>query len=299
MEMVKMNGRNEEMMKLVHKNLESVIRHRASNCPGGDLVEGDGYIMYTIGEESFDAHLNGLMLTSRLEPDRVEPVFLEAVEYFGKRNMGFTVWIREGEDEPIEIYLKESGRRPKRHPGSAVMYVDRPFGENVQSVRISGTDSPVSVKRVRMAPEEAITADDMETMNDYMDIVGESFDKSRLVSEIIVESAVCGGIDTGENGVGSMDSRESATISVAYMGKKAVGGAITYVRDGIGGIYWVGVKSSHRRLGLGSLVTMIAADEAFSNGADMVILQASLAGEVVYGRLGFRTVSRYRSYDIG
>jgi ribosomal protein S18 acetylase RimI-like enzyme len=69
--------------------------------------------------------------------------------------------------------------------------------------------------------------------------------------------------------------------------------AITDVRSGVGGVYWVGTTPEARRRGAGDAVTRLVTNASFDAGASVVTLQASPAGAPVYTRMGYREVCWY------
>jgi len=64
----------------------------------------------------------------------------------------------------------------------------------------------------------------------------------------------------------------------------------------VGGVYWVGTVPAARRRGAADAVTRHVTRAAFEQGARMVTLQASAAGEPVYRRMGYREVGRYARF---
>jgi len=62
------------------------------------------------------------------------------------------------------------------------------------------------------------------------------------------------------------------------------------------GVYFVGVRTGHRRRGFGRAVTAHAIDAVPQAG--LAVLQATPAGLNVYRAMGFRTVAEYRYWNI-
>lgn len=77
---------------------------------------------------------------------------------------------------------------------------------------------------------------------------------------------------------------------------EAVATAMVFVTGDIAGVFNVGVPARHRRAGLGAAVTWEAVRVGRHLGARVAVLQASEMGEPVYDRMGFRTVTRLRSF---
>lgn len=88
---------------------------------------------------------------------------------------------------------------------------------------------------------------------------------------------------------------QSSVVAVARSEGHPVAGAlaITNAATGIGGVYWVGTVPEARRRGAADAVTRFVTNAAFDQGATIVTLQASAAGEPVYRRMGYLEVGRY------
>jgi len=65
---------------------------------------------------------------------------------------------------------------------------------------------------------------------------------------------------------------------------------------GVAGIYWVATLESHRARGLGEALTWAAVQGGLAHGCRVASLQASVMGEPVYKRMGFRTTVEYVKY---
>lgn len=98
-------------------------------------------------------------------------------------------------------------------------------------------------------------------------------------------------------------SRADAALSSSIIGVARVDGrpaaaavAITSPTAAVGGIYWVGTVPELRRRGAADAVTRFVTNASFDEGARVVTLQASTAGEPVYLRMGYREVGRYARF---
>jgi len=83
---------------------------------------------------------------------------------------------------------------------------------------------------------------------------------------------------------------------VAWAGGRPVSCAMAVSTDDVAGVYWVATSAPARRRGFGELVTRAAVRAMFERGADLVVLQATAAGEPVYRRIGFGAFTRYGRY---
>ena len=83
---------------------------------------------------------------------------------------------------------------------------------------------------------------------------------------------------------------------LAYVGGRAVAGAILYMAHDVGGIGWVGTLPEEFRKGYGQAVTWAVIEDGLGRGARFLNLQASPMGEPMYRRMGFVTATHYRWY---
>jgi GNAT superfamily N-acetyltransferase len=79
---------------------------------------------------------------------------------------------------------------------------------------------------------------------------------------------------------------------------RIVGTSALLDRGGVGGIYLVSTTEAYRRRGIGAALTAAAVTEARNRNLRVVTLQASRAGEPVYRRMHFTTVTRYRLHAV-
>ena len=83
---------------------------------------------------------------------------------------------------------------------------------------------------------------------------------------------------------------------VASLGREPVAAAALFVGAGVAGIYNVCTVPEARGRGIGRAVTAAALADAVARGLRLAVLGSSDMGYPVYRRLGFREVSRLRSY---
>jgi ribosomal protein S18 acetylase RimI-like enzyme len=67
---------------------------------------------------------------------------------------------------------------------------------------------------------------------------------------------------------------------------------------GVAGVYGIAVRRAFQRRGLGSLATLATVREGARGGARVAILQATQEGLPVYEKLGFQTLTTFRSWRI-
>jgi GNAT superfamily N-acetyltransferase len=90
----------------------------------------------------------------------------------------------------------------------------------------------------------------------------------------------------------SMLAEDHVRMFTAWIDGEPVGEASAYRTGTAVGIFGVGVLERARRRGIGTALTLTAA-RAFGDAADLTWLQPSAMAEGMYGRLGFRSVSRW------
>lgn len=86
-------------------------------------------------------------------------------------------------------------------------------------------------------------------------------------------------------------------LFVGYWDEEPVAAAEAFLPGGVGGIYSVSTRASHRRRGIGTAMTAWAAAAAFRAGSRLATLQGSPAGCRVYSRLGFRAACEFTVFQ--
>ncbi|MFF7214501.1 GNAT family N-acetyltransferase [Streptomyces sp. NPDC008238] len=84
----------------------------------------------------------------------------------------------------------------------------------------------------------------------------------------------------------------------AVLDGDVVGTTVVITAQGVAGIFLVHVAESHRRRGIGAALTTAALRVAHERGTGLAALLASPAGEPLYRRFGFTTVSEYRLFTL-
>ena len=83
---------------------------------------------------------------------------------------------------------------------------------------------------------------------------------------------------------------------VASLEDVPVAAAMTLVSHGVAGIYWVGTTPDARGRGIAEACTRMVTNAGFDLGARVAALQASVMGEPIYRRMGYREITRYPWY---
>ncbi|MZQ99709.1 MAG: GNAT family N-acetyltransferase [Acidaminobacter sp.] len=252
-------------LKLADQNLADSIIHRNKHSLHGVSEEAETFILFNLGIDSMDGHLNGVLCLEQTEP---EMLFNEAKRFFAQDHRGFVFWVRDHADLKLEAYLKEKGYTPLRIPGSTGMLTEKP-------IEMPEIPDGVITRKVAGAKE----------LEDYGVVVRDAFNKPTAVTkEMFSHERILVG--------------ETVGAWVAYRDQRPVAAATMVISGKAAGIYYVGTIADERGKGLGALMTAVAANAGFELGAEVVVLQASIAGEPVYRRLEFETITHYRWYLI-
>lgn len=78
----------------------------------------------------------------------------------------------------------------------------------------------------------------------------------------------------------------------------AVATGLLHSRTGVAGVYAIGVRRALQKQGLGALATLLTVREGARRGAELAMLQATAQGVPVYQRLGFTSITSFRSWRI-
>ena len=251
--------------KKADENLRDAIVHRINSIEGAILYQRNGYIIYTIGVDTDDTHLNGGLC---LDDDYAYEMVEKAEEFFGELGFKYSFWVRDHGNEKLEKILKYKGYKPSREPGSAGMIIH----ERIKSVELP---AGYTVKEV----------ENKEQIKDFIPIIKEAFDKESYVANKLFSSK-------------EVLIAKNVKSFLIYKGDKAVSAAITVMSEEVAGIYYVGTLESERGKGLGSYIVRASTNKGFKEGKDAVILQASKLGESVYKKLGYKTITYYRTYKL-
>lgn len=260
-----MNHTSRQSLQKVDENLRDSIKLQINSLEKAQMIETENYIIYSIGVESTDAHLNGALC---LNDNYAEEMLQKTDTFFDALDLDYTIWVRAHADVKLEELLKEREVLPNRTPGSAVMLIE----ENIKKVELpAGFD----VKEVKNKKHIA----------DFGKVILHAFDKTQTVINRMFETE-------------KTLLHDAIIAYVIYKDKKPVSAVMTVISECAAGIYWVGTLEEIRGQGLGSFATQIATNAGFNSGKNSVILQASELGEKVYTKLGYQTVTRYRTYTV-
>ncbi len=199
-----------------------------------------------------------------------ERMIAAADEFFAGIGRGYTFWIRQHLDAPLEQRLQEVGQTPfSDSPG---MLLDTP-----------NPDRPLGAG-LRVAQ-----AVDLESASQLAAIEAGGYATMGMPPEFTLQ-------------IFSMPERllnPHTIVVLGYAEGQPMAAAIAILSNGIAGIYWVATLPEARGRGLGEACTRLAGNRALEMGARCVVLQASTQGEPIYRRMGYREITRYRWYAKG
>lgn len=242
--------------------LESIREHARWQSPC-ELVEENGLLMVA-GATAFPGAYKNCV--ARVDPNiPAAEVLNRARDFFGSRQRGFTVFVRESRDPDLENALQEQGYALRSD--SPCMLVDAPVKLPLHTGHI---------KVVHFTEEHHI----------------------RDAASINAQAYLALGLPEAETHVLFAEPKRllAGNVSgcVAYGADQALATALTIDSPGGAGVYWVGTATAAQRTGLATLCTALVTNARFAKGAAVVTLQASPYGEPVYRRLGYRTYDRLK-----
>ena len=255
-----------ELLRQADLNYIEFNREGARSTAGGIVHEEDGLLFFVPGHR-FPVGFTGVM---RLEPSLpAAGVVARAREWFASRGHGYTFCLMEHQDRDIAEALEADGvGRIGYSPGMALddRLPDIPLPEGVAIERVSGP---------ALAREFAdVTGAAYATYGMPPKIAREQFADDRFFDQPHVRAFV---------------TRVAGAASAA---------AMVMVTHGVAGIYWVATTPDARGCGLAEITTRVAGNAGFDMGAKVAALQASVMGEPVYKRMGYREITRYPWYTI-
>jgi ribosomal protein S18 acetylase RimI-like enzyme len=252
------------LLALADLNFIEFNREGARSTRGGVVHEEHGLVFFVPGHR-FPVGGTGVM---RIEASiSAADVMARAHEFFTPRKQGYTFVLMEHRDGDIVAALEASGTsRFSNSPGMAIEHrlPDAPTPAGVTFDRVLDTAGARDFGRVTGAA--------YATYGMPPKIAHAQFDDERMLVQPHV------------------------VAFVARLEGVPVAAAMTLVSHGVAGIYWVGTTPEARGRGLAESCTRLATNIGFDMGARAAALQASVMGEPIYRRMGYREITRYPWY---
>jgi len=245
-------------------NFAELIRWYASR-PGGEIIEGGDVTLCSTGLAFRSINC---AVEIDLAPATVDRRIAEVGEWFGERGIPWR-WLVGPTSRPLDL-----GERLLRAGYELVS--DSP-GMALDLDTFEPEPPPAGV--------EVVTVDDLAGLDAWEEIHRRALD-----------------LDDGRARAwrDAQDRALSADIPlrdwIALLDGAPVAAAGLFAAAGVAGIYNVATVPEARGRGIGRAITSAALAEAVVRGEDTAVLGSSEMGFPVYSRLGFREVSRLRSY---
>jgi ribosomal protein S18 acetylase RimI-like enzyme len=199
--------------------------------------------------------------------DGLDPAALleRARSFFAARDRGFAVWARRGvaEDRRLIEAAEEAGLR---------QVFEMP--EMVLDRRAEEASLPAGAELLQVT-----SAADADA---YWQVAANAYASNGFPPEIFAYYEDYEGL-----------AGDDVAAFLARLDGRPAAIAMTIVRHGVAGIYWVGTTVEARGRGLGRTLTATAVNAGFDLGAEIASLQASPMGEPLYRAMGFETIFDY------
>jgi hypothetical protein len=253
---------HDELLQLSDLNLAESYREISRWNPHTDMAE-HGDILFVSGAGSFPA-INFVIRVGKDLRSSPDMLIDQARAFFAARKRSFSIIVREHLDRDLlDTCKKLELYQVANAPGMVIenMIEDKPLPEGV---------------RLQQAHTEAM-------VQDFAEVAARSFTTLGLPE------------DVGRSVFSQSGSLlvPHLYLAVAYLDDKPASCAMALLSHGIGGIYYVGTIEAARGRGLAEHCTRAAGNAALKLGARCVVLQASVYGEPVYRRMGYREFTRY------
>ena len=258
--------RDEERLERADLNYIEFNRESARSTSGGLVHEENGLAFFVPGHR-FPVGFTGVMRRDRSVP--APEVVARAREWFGARGLGYTTTVMMHRDADVAAELEAAG--VSQFGNSPGMVLDAPLPE---------APLPAGVTVVEVETDAEARA--------FADVNGAAYATYGMPPEVA----------RAQFADAAFFRQPHVAAFVARVGDEAAAAAMVFVTHGVAGIYWVGTTPAARGRGLAALVTRIAGNAGFAMGAQMAALQASVMGEPVYRRMGYREITRYPWYVV-
>jgi ribosomal protein S18 acetylase RimI-like enzyme len=255
-----------EILERADLNLLEFNREGARWTTGGVVHEEDGLVFFVPGH-GFPFGFTGVVRVDSALP--AAEAVARRRDWFAARGQGYTHCLRLHRDEDLAAALEAGGL--SRFGNSPGMVIDAPLPEKplfagVRIDAVKGEDDVREFARVTGAAYASLGMPEKVAHRHFAD--------ARFFAQPHVEAYL------------------------ARLDGVAVAASMLVVTHGVGGIYWVATRPEARGRGLAEACTRHAGNVAFDKGADFVALQASVMGEPVYRRMGYREITRYPWYVV-
>jgi ribosomal protein S18 acetylase RimI-like enzyme len=252
----------EELLQLSDLNLAESYREISRWNLHTDMAE-QGCILFVSGAGTFPA-INFVIRVGNNPRSSPDSLLEQARAFFAARKRSFSIIVRAHLDKDLLDTCK----------GLKLYQISNAPGMVIEDL-IADKPLPGGVRLQQVTSETMV--------QDFAEVAARSFTTLGLPEEV------------GR----SVFSEPRALLAphlylvVAYLEDKPASCALALLSHGISGIYYVGTIEAARGMGLAEHCTRAAGNAAFKLGARCVVLQASVYGEPVYRRMGYKEFTRY------
>ncbi len=255
-----------DLLEAADLNLIEFNREGARSTAGG-LVHEEGGLVFFVPGHRFPVGFTGVMRTDRTVP--AAQVLERTKAFFGPRGHGYTHVIQEHRDADIAALLEAEGiGRMGNSPGMVLE----------QRLPDAPLPAGVTVEQVR----------DETQAREFADVAGAAYSTYGMPPKIARSQFEDWRFFT----------QPHVAAFLARLAGAPAATAMVMVTHGVAGIYWVGTIPEARGSGLAPACTRIAGNAGLDLGAKFVALQASVMGEPVYRKMGYREITRYPWYAV-
>jgi Acetyltransferase (GNAT) domain len=257
--------KNNDLIELADLNYAEFTREMARWNIKSEIIEKDDLLMIAGGDST--PVTNCALRVGDYAGPPADEVIVRAGDFFDHRNRSYSLYLRRHIDSDLEKLCQSAEMiKVSESPGMSIQ-------EPVQINKL-----PANCK-IRLVDDQSGAVDFASISIDSYQSLGMPIETGKKIFE------------TPERML-----RPYNHMVVAYMNEKPVSCAMILFSHSIAGVYWVGTIESARKNGLAEACTGTVTNEAFNRGAACVILQASIFGEPVYRRMGFKEFTRYPWY---
>ncbi|MDO5718886.1 MAG: GNAT family N-acetyltransferase [Tissierellia bacterium] len=255
----------ERLQDLAHEQLKDTVKKRIE-LVGGFMNEGDGFMVYDMGNPEDDAHLRG----GTFDADGDVDGLIEAMKRFeDDPRKKWSVRVHPRAVEKIRTAMGDAGFFIKDETGGPMMIIDSPIKRELKNDII-------------LIPQNA---DGEKLLEEAIPVLSEAFELEDETSKKLL----LGGMWTTDPCLRAAIIKDGDQV-VSF-------GMLTKHPDkNVAGIYYISTLEAHRGKGLGKDIVTFLTNLGFKLGADKMILQASVLGKFVYDRLGYESIGIYKSF---
>ncbi len=225
---------------------------------GGAVRESSGLLCVSSGLPV--AFMNLAFVTRPLSAP--EDQIASAMAFFDSRREPFIVRIREGLDRASEAACERLGM---------------PYSDTVPGMASTSMSVPAPPAGLDIRLVESGTG-----LHDFRAVISAGYEIPMAMVEAFVTADLTRAPEV-ESYVGYLNGLPAASSTLVFGG-------------GVAGIHNVATVPELRKRGLGEAMTWHCIGRGLTCGCDMAALQSSEMGQPIYERMGFRTVSPYRTF---